>query len=493
MPELLQLALLIAILLPTGKLVASLCARFGIPPIIGELLVGIAAGPGGLAIFHFGLFREGHATNAFMLLAQVGGLVLMFVAGLETDIDRMREAGVTAFLVALSGVIWPFALGAGIGHLLGLGWNAALFLGGALTATSVSISARTLMDGGHMSTPEASVILGAAVIDDVMGLFVLAFLTASLSTTGESFGIATQASSFFQRHFTFAAVHPLLLQMTLTSLSVLAFFVVGYGAAKRWLDPLILQMRKLSANEAVTSCVLALVLVYAIFAEWLGSVAGITGAYLLGYVFAGSKFKGDVERTFAALGHGLLIPLFFVSIGLTSNFRSLGGHWALLGIIFFIAVISKMIGCGLAAMARGMGWVPSLRIGCGMVSRGEVGLIVAAMAVKAAVFNQTEVAMIVTVVLLTTLVTPLMLRGAFHLRSAEDDEDITGGLEDYFDSSASEEAFSENENAHTDSSSSTYSARHDSLPFDRGDRIERYRQTGASIADLVSLEPPPSG
>ena len=116
-----------------------------------------------------------------MLLAQVGGLVLMFVAGLETDIDRMQEAGVTAFLVALSGVIWPFVLGAGAGHLLGLPWNASLFLGGALTATSVSISARTLMDGGHMASPEASVILGAAVIDDVMGLFVLAFLTASVS------------------------------------------------------------------------------------------------------------------------------------------------------------------------------------------------------------------------------------------------------------------------------------------------------------------------
>jgi Kef-type K+ transport system membrane component KefB len=105
MPDLLQLALLIAILLPAGKLVASFCTRFGIPPIIGELMVGIVAGPGGLNFFHLDLFRDGHATGAFMLLAQVGGLLLMFIAGLETDIDRMREAGVTAFLVALSGVI----------------------------------------------------------------------------------------------------------------------------------------------------------------------------------------------------------------------------------------------------------------------------------------------------------------------------------------------------------------------------------------------------
>ena len=196
MPDLLQLALLIAILLPAGKLVASLCSRFGIPAIIGELMVGIVAGPGGFNLLHRGPFHVGQATNAFMLLAQVGGLLLMFIAGFETDIDRMREAGVTAFLVALSGVIWPFALGAGAAHLLGLSWTPALFIGGALTATSVSISARTLMDGGHMSSPEATVILGAAVIDDVMGLFVLAFLTASLSTGGsESFGAASQASS----------------------------------------------------------------------------------------------------------------------------------------------------------------------------------------------------------------------------------------------------------------------------------------------------------
>jgi Kef-type K+ transport system membrane component KefB len=429
MPELLQLALLIAILLPAGKLVASLCSRFGIPPIIGELMVGIVAGPGGLNLFQLDLFRGGHASGAFMLMAQVGGLVLMFIAGLETDVDRMKEAGVTAFLVALSGVIWPFVMGAGAAHLFGLPWNAALFLGGALTATSVSISARTLMDGGHMSSPEASVILGAAVIDDVMGLFVLAFLTASVSAdAGETFGFATNASSFLKQHFAIAASHPLIVQMSLISVSVALFFVVGYAAAKRWLDPLILQMRRLSANEAVTSCVLALVFLYAICAEWLGSVAGITGAYLLGYVFAESKFKADVERTFSALGHGLLIPLFFVSIGLTSNFRALGGHWFFLCVIFFIAVISKMVGCGIAALARGMGPVRSLRIGCGMVSRGEVGLIVVAIAVKTNVFKQSEVATMVTVVVLTTLLTPLALRGAFQLKDPEDDEDISGGM-----------------------------------------------------------------
>jgi Kef-type K+ transport system membrane component KefB len=211
--------------------------------------------------------------------------------------------------------------------------------------------------------------------------------------------------------------------MVVISLSVLVFFVVGYGAAQRWLDPLMRQLRRLSANEAVPSCVLALVLVYAISAEWLGSVAGITGAYLLGYVFAGSEFKADVERSFYAIGHGLLIPLFFVSIGLSSDYRALAGHWTLMLVVLLVAVIGKLVGCGLAALASGMDWVRSLRIGCGMISRGEVGLIVTAMGASTGIFGKSEVAVMVAVVLLTTLLTPLGLRAAYNLKSSQDAEE----------------------------------------------------------------------
>ncbi len=424
MPATLQLALLIAILLPAGKIVASICSRFAIPAILGELMVGVIAGPGCLNILHMHLFSGTPAADAFLLLAQIGGFVLMFIAGLETDIDRMRESGAIAFLVALSGVIWPFFLGAGAAHLLGLPWSTAFFLGGALTATSVSISARTLMDAGKMTSPEASVILGAAVIDDVMGLFVLAFLAASCSSTGgNAFGVAPMLSAWLQGHFPWAAQHPLVVQMTLIAVCVSVYFVASYSAAQRWADPLMRLFRKLDANEAVTSCVLALLLLYAVSAEWLGSVAGITGAYLLGYVFASAKLKPLIERTFAAIGHGLLIPLFFVSIGLSSNFRALGGHWLLLVVIFAVAVVSKLIGCGMAALGMGMGLVRSFRVGCGMISRGEVGLIVTAMGATTGIFKQPEVAVMVTVVLLTTLFTPLIMRGAFMIKCAQDDEE----------------------------------------------------------------------
>jgi Kef-type K+ transport system membrane component KefB len=433
MPATLQLALLIAILLPAGKIVASICSRFAIPAILGELMVGVVAGPGCLNMLHMRLFSGTPAADAFLLIAQIGGLVLMFIAGLETDIDRMRESGVTAFLVALSGVIWPFFLGTGAAHLLGLPWSSACFLGGALTATSVSISARTLMDAGKMTTPEASVILGAAVIDDVMGLFVLAFLAASCSTTGlGAFGVAPSLSYWLQQHVSWATQHSLVVQMTLIAVCVAVFFIVAYTAAQRWADPLMRLFRKLDANEAVTSCVLALVLLYAVSAEWLGSVAGITGAYLLGYVFASAKLKPLIERTFAAIGHGLLIPLFFVSIGLSSNFRALGGHWLLLAVIFAVAIVSKLLGCGMAALGMGMGSVRSFRVGCGMISRGEVGLIVTAMGANTGIFHEPEVAVMVTVVLLTTLITPLIMRGAFMIKCGQDEEEQESGAASEF-------------------------------------------------------------
>jgi Kef-type K+ transport system membrane component KefB len=425
----LQLALLIAIVLPAVKIAASLCGRFGIPPILGELLVGVVLGPGALDLLHLPLFGGGQATGALMLLAQIGGFVLMFIAGVETDIERMRKASGVAFLVALAGVVVPFVLGAGVGHLFGLSWTTSCFLGGALTATSVSISARTLMDAGKMSSPEASVILGAAVIDDVMGLFVLAALAASIVTgQSEAFGLSAMATSWLQKRTSLATAQPLLVQMLAISACVTVFFLVGYGAARRWLDPVMRQLRKLDAGEAVPACVLALVLLYAISAEWLGSVAGITGAYLLGFVFAGSKYKADVERSFHAIGHGLLIPLFFVSIGLISDYRALAGQWTLLMVVLFVAVLGKLVGCGLAARVSGMDWVRSLRVGCGMISRGEVGLIVTAMGASTGIFGRPEVALMVAVVLLTTLLTPMALRGAFQLKSQQDLEEGLVGV-----------------------------------------------------------------
>jgi Na+:H+ antiporter len=443
MPPALQLALMIAILLPATKFAASFCDHHGIPAILGELMVGVVAGPGVFNLLHFSIFHGGQATTTLHLLAQIGGIVLMFIAGLETDVERMREASFTAALVAVSGVIWPLLLGAGVGHMFGLAWKPAFFLGGALTATSVSISARTLMDAEKMVTREASVILGAAVIDDVIGLFVLAFLAASCSTAKASGStVAAWLAQWLFEHVSGVARFPLSVQMSCIAVCVLVYFVLGYGFARNFLDHLIRGLRKLTAAEAVPGCVFALVLVYAVTAEWLGSVAAITGSYLIGFVFAESKLKAYVERSFHALGHGFFIPLFFVSIGLGSDFRALHGHLLMLSALFVVAVISKLIGCGSAAMMDGMGFVPAVRIGCGMISRGEVGLIVTTLAAQSGIFQPAEVAVMVGVVLLTTLFTPVALRAAFRIPCAQDEicdaeneKEVESSAEDTFEES----------------------------------------------------------
>ncbi len=242
-----------------------------------------------------------------------------------------------------------------------------------------------------------------------MGLFVLAFLAASsTSDHGESFGVAAAIAAMVAPRFAFAASHPLLVQMVVISLCVSIFFVVGYGAARRWLDPLMKQLRKLSANEAVPSCVLALVLVYAIGAEWLGSVAGHHRRLFARLCFCGFGIQGRCRAQLLCHRTRPSDSAVFRLDWSDERLSRVVGTLGLMFVVILVAVIGKLVGCGLAALGSGMDWVRSLRVGCGMISRGEVGLIVTAMGASTGIFGQSEVAVMVAVVLLTTLLTPLL-------------------------------------------------------------------------------------
>jgi len=421
MPAFLQLALVLAALLATAKLAGHISARFGMPAILGELLVGVLLGPS-----CFNLLRSVSATtgHSLALLAQIGALLLMFIAGLETDVEAVKRASGTAFAVAVGGVVLPLAGGVALGRLFHLSWTAAWFLGGALTATSVSISAQTLMEIGRMMTFEASTILGAAVIDDILGLFVLAVLSASLAHTSATSGF----SAWMQAHLLQGSAPSLLTQMALLLLSMAAFLLLAWAFA-RWGLPLVLQLaRRLSSTHALSSWILGLVFLYAAAAQWLGGMAGITGAYLLGFLLAQSEVRKEVEASLHAIGYGLLIPLFFVSVGLLSNIRSLSGHWLLLAALLLVAIAGKVFGCGLAAAACGTHRLQALRIGVGMMSRGEVGLIVVAMAQGLGIFNSAESAMLMTTVLVTTVITPLGLRIVFDWGTGAGGESPTEAL-----------------------------------------------------------------
>lgn len=407
MPSFLQLALVLAALLAAAKIAGHLSARVGMPSILGELLVGVLLGP---SCFNLLRFAANGTQHSLSMLAQIGALLLMFIAGLETDVEAVKRASGTAFAVAVGGVVLPLAGGVILGRLFHLSWAASWFLGGALTATSVSISAQTLMEIGRMMTFEASTILGAAVIDDILGLFVLAVLSAGVAHESTGTGL----TAWVQSH-ALGGSAGLPMQLLLLLLSMSAFLVLAWAFA-RWVLPGVLHIgRRLTSSHALSSWVLGLVFLYAAAAQWLGGMAGITGAYLLGFLLARSEVRQEIESSLHAIGYGLLIPLFFVSVGLLSDVRSLSGHWLLLTVLLLVAIAGKVVGCGLAATMCGTDRIPALRIGVGMVSRGEVGLIVVAMAQGLGIFNTAEAAMLMATVLVTTLITPLGLRVVFSL------------------------------------------------------------------------------
>ena len=279
---------LLACLLIAAKFAAWLCQRVGIPSVLGQLLVGVLVGPSLLGWVH-----PDPMLNSF---ANVGVITLMFIAGLETDTKQMRRVGKVAFISASMGVIVPFVAGAIFAYALGYTLPVCLFLGTLLTATSVSISAQTLKDLGKLTTKEGTTILGAAVIDDVLGLIVLSLILAFTLGQNPTWGILKMLLYF-----------------------PIAYIIGHYGfpVLSRWLP-------RLLALEARIGLVLALVLLYAWSAESLGNVAAITGAYIAGLLVSRTEMKVWVHDGLSKIGYALFIPLFFVYVGVEANFHNMG-------------------------------------------------------------------------------------------------------------------------------------------------------------------------
>jgi Kef-type K+ transport system membrane component KefB len=371
----------IDMLLPLAGLIvgaraaARVSERLGLPAVFGELLLGLILGPA--------LLGWCSMTDTLRLLAEIGVILLMFLAGLETDLGAMKQVGRTALLVAIGGVILPLGAGLGVGVALRFSWRHALFLGAVLTATSVSITAQALREMGWLRSRVGSAILGAAVIDDVLGVSVLALV---LGLSGEGNGLLALAR-------------------------MAAFFPVAWLAGD-WLVRLILRWEKdLPQREVSLGVFLGLLLVYAWAAETLGSVAAITGAYLLGLLVARRAPAEHIVHTgTAALGYGFFIPLFFISIGLQAQAGGLLAAPMLTGALILLATASKLLGCGAGALLGGMERRSALQVGCGMVARGEVALVIAGSGLAAGLLEGWLFSILIVVVLATTLATPALLR-----------------------------------------------------------------------------------
>jgi Kef-type K+ transport system membrane component KefB len=389
MSEFLQLALLIAIILLAAKAAGYLSVRLGQPSVLGELLVGILLGPSLLDLLHLP-FITGHLGETIKELGELGVLLLMFIAGLELHLDELtRNTKVSAF-AGIMGVLTPVALGTGTGLLFGFELEVALFLGLTLGATSVSISAQTLMELRVLRSRVGLGLLGAAVFDDVMIILLLSIFLAVISGGTSLLGI-------------------------LLILGKMILFLAASVAFGLYVLPkLVRTTRRLPISQGVLSLAMVILLFYGIAAEVVGGMAAITGSFLAGLMFARCDEKERLEQGVSALAYGLFVPIFFVSIGLAVNIRDLESQALILtGAIIIVAVLSKFLGSGLGARWAGFSWRESWQLGAGMVSRGEVGLIVANVGISAGLVSGNEFSAIVGMVLATTIVTPPMLRALF--------------------------------------------------------------------------------
>lgn len=393
--ELLSVLLYLAVFLTAAKLGGVLAARFGQPAVSGELIAGIMIGPfvaGWVSQQLFGvpLFINPSApAGEFMsVLADVGIIILMFLAGLSIDVDEFKKSGKPAAIVAAAGVVVAFVLGFGAASIFGWTPLEAAFAGGILVATSVGITVRTLMGINRLHTRIGMTILGAAVIDDVIGIIILSVLT----------GIAFGGVSFLGLTET----------LGLMGLFFLLIVLIGFKVGPR----VITYVGRLDVEEITLSIALALVFLVAALAEMV-SIAAITGAFMVGLIVSKSQAAGSLRAKVSTVGYGLLIPLFFVEMGVRTDLQALGGV-SLLALVFLgIAMFDKIVGCGLGALLSGFGARDSLRVGVGMMPRAEVALVMAAIGIKAGVVGGALLSMTVMVVLVTSLVTPVMVKLAF--------------------------------------------------------------------------------
>ncbi len=371
----------LALILITAKLFGYLTVKLGFPAALGQLIGGIVIGPSILDLVGY--------DEGVKLLADLGVVMLLFLAGLETDVEEFKHVGIPAFIVAALGVLTPFILG----YLGAMAWGysnvKSLFLGGVLTATSVGLTTSILMEMKKLRTKVGTTILAAAVVDDVLGIIVLTILV----------GINTRGSVYME-------------DLLIILGEVAVYFAIGLLVGNPAVKETLKLSEMITLPETVTAFAIAIMLIFAYLAEQF-QIAGITGAYLAGLLVAGTKEAGEIDKKFVTIGYSLFIPIFLVSIGIESDVRVLmhAGTFAL--VYSLIAIVGKILGCGFGAFVSKFKPVESLQVGIGMIPRMEVALIMANVALDEGVFNTGTFSIPVTAVIVTTVVTPFLLKWAF--------------------------------------------------------------------------------
>ncbi len=402
-----RLVFQLAVILAAAKIGGEATERLlKMPAVLGELAVGIVIGPfalGGIdfpitgALFDHvpdsGQGFEIPVSDSLWSIAQVGSIVLLFMAGLETDLKQFLRFARPATLVATGGVVLPFIFGAGLTVLFGFADSitdvTALFIGAVMTATSIGITVRVLGDIRRLGTPEGVTILGAAVLDDVIGILILT-IVIGLAETGEisiasTGGVALKTFGFW-----------------------IALTGIGILLSRRISDIL----SRLRVDGGMLALALAIAFLAAGLAESFG-LAMIIGAFSIGLALSGTELAHKLDDPLRAV-YNALVPIFFVVMGMLVDVTALTGVVVFGSVITLFAVVGKVVGSGLPALAAGFNFRGGLRIGVGMLPRGEVALIMAGIGISQGVIGQNLYGVAVAMTIVTTILAPPILSVLFR-------------------------------------------------------------------------------
>jgi len=363
-----------------AKVIGEIFERLKLPAVLGEILAGVVMGPYALGWIH--------ASDTLGSIAEIGAIFVLFHAGLEISPGDLIRVGRTALLVASAGIVLPFILGFAYMHWRGDATTESVFVGAAMVATSVGITARMLGDMGVLASRTAKIILGAAVFDDILGMLLLAVVDGLAQSAGVEW----------------------------LKLGVLAAEAIVFALVMIFIGPRIIRgirpgMERLSTHNAPLLVALIVCLGLSYAASRIG-MAAIIGAFFAGMIFAECSPEWDLRPRVHAITE-FLGPFFFFSIGAQLDVKLFNGEVLMVAaIVTLLAIVSKVVGCGLPVI--GEGWNTMLSVGVGMMPRGEVALIVALVGLNSQIVSQSTYAVVVFMTAVTTLLAPPLLRYLFR-------------------------------------------------------------------------------
>ena len=381
----------LALILIFSKIFMKICKKLNLPSVIGMIVAGLLIGLISY-IPNQDILNE-TTQEGLGFLSKIGAILILFSAGLETDLKQIKSVGGPAVIITIAGVIVPMGLGFLVATLCNGGFAnlthdallTNLFYGTILTATSVGITVQTLREMGKLNSRVGSTIVAAAIIDDVLGIIVLSFVLALKGNGGE-------------------AVNPWIVVLkTVGYFAVIAVLSFVASKAFKWLD------KRFEHHRLVPIFSLAFCFIIAYLSEKYFGIADITGAYIVGLILSTNNESGYIERKTDILSYMLFVPVFFANIGIFTKFESISGSFILFGCLFIVAgIVGKLIGCGIAAKCCKYSFSDSVKIGVGMMARAEVCLVTASKG--AGIIDNNIMPFIVLLIIITSLLSPIFLK-----------------------------------------------------------------------------------